>query len=34
MIEQGKDLAKTILSQFFNRPLEEIKFTDRGVEFN
>ncbi|HZH34735.1 MAG TPA: DUF6683 family protein [Pyrinomonadaceae bacterium] len=30
---QGKDLAKTILSQFFDRPLDEIEFTNDGVEF-
>jgi hypothetical protein len=31
---QGKDLAKTILAQFFDRPLDEITFTDNGVQFN
>ncbi|HEY8559861.1 MAG TPA: DUF6683 family protein [Pyrinomonadaceae bacterium] len=30
---QGKDLAKTILSQFFDRPLDEIEFTEQGVQF-
>ena len=30
---QGKDLAKTVLSQFFDRPLDEIEFTNDGVQF-
>lgn len=33
-VKQGKDLAKTILSQFFDRPIDEIRFTEQGVEFN
>jgi hypothetical protein len=33
-IEQGRDLAKTILAQFFDRPIDEIRFTEQGVEFN
>jgi hypothetical protein len=32
-IAKGKDLAKTILSQFFSRSLNEINFTEEGVEF-
>lgn len=32
-VTQGKDLAKTILSLFFDRPLSEIHFTDDGVNF-
>jgi hypothetical protein len=32
-VAQGKDLAKTILSLFFDRPLSEIQFTDDGVTF-
>ncbi|HEX8250661.1 MAG TPA: DUF6683 family protein [Pyrinomonadaceae bacterium] len=30
---KGKDLAKTILSQFFRRSLNEINFTEDGVQF-
>jgi hypothetical protein len=30
---KGKDLAKAILSQFFNRSLNEIQFTEEGVQF-
>jgi hypothetical protein len=33
IIAKGKDLAKTILSQFFSRSLNEINFTEEGVEF-
>jgi len=32
-IAKGKHLARTILSQFFNRSLNEIHFTEEGVEF-
>lgn len=30
---KGKELARTILSQFFDRPLEEVRFTEEGVGF-
>lgn len=32
-VAQGKDLAKTILSQFFDRPIEQVRFTENGVSF-
>lgn len=32
-IAQGKDLAKSIFSQFFDVPVNEIQFTDEGVQF-
>jgi hypothetical protein len=32
-VAQGKDLAKTVLSQFFDRPLDTIRFGDDGVSF-
>lgn len=32
-IAKGRDLAKTILSQFFRRSLNEISFTEDGVQF-
>lgn len=31
---QGKDLAKTLLSTFFDRPIEEVRFTEGGVAFD
>ena len=34
MVEQGKDLARNILSQFFDVPLEKVEFTSVGVQFN
>jgi hypothetical protein len=30
---QGKELARIVLSQFFDRPLEAIDFTSEGVQF-
>ncbi len=32
-IAQGQDLAKFIISQFFDQPIDEISFTDEGVRF-
>jgi hypothetical protein len=32
-VAKGRDLAKTILSQFFKRSLNEINFTEEGVRF-
>jgi hypothetical protein len=33
IVAKGRDLAKTIMSQFFSRSLNEINFTEEGVQF-
>jgi flagellar biosynthesis/type III secretory pathway protein FliH len=34
LLAQGKELARSTLGQFFDMPLEQVRFTDAGVQFD